>query len=165
MNPDNVVYFWRQTEQPYGVFSNWANSPFTDLEGHVFLTCEHYLMYYKALLMNDDVIADAIIHCKSPKRVKALGRRVRNWDEQKWVANREEIMFQGIFLKCIENENIKTLLLQTKDKIIAEASPYDSIWGIGITEKDAKSGVPFKGLNLLGKALMQVRSKLQHHRV
>lgn len=165
----NTVYFWRQTEQPYGVFSNWAITPFTDQNGITYSSTEHYMMYHKALLMNDAVMAKTILAASTPKHAKDLGRKIRNWDETKWVNNRERIMYDGILLKCRAHPNIADLLVATKDAYIAEASPYDAIWGIGVTAAEAvkltQNGLinplKFKGLNLLGIALMSVRKTLQ----
>lgn len=159
----NTVYFWRQTEQPYGVFSNWAITPFTDQNGISYMSTEHYMMYHKALLMNDTVMGKTILAASTPKQAKDLGRKIRNWDETKWVNNRERIMYDGILLKCRAHPNIADLLVATKDAYIAEASPYDAIWGIGVTATEAAKlnhPLKFKGLNLLGIALMNVRKTL-----
>ena len=61
--------------------------------------------------------------------------------------------------KFSQNEKLKQFLLNTKDKILAEASPHDKIWGIGMAEDDKEILNPekWKGENLLGKALMKVR--------
>ncbi|MGB0942649.1 MAG: NADAR domain-containing protein [Marinomonas sp.] len=46
--------------------------------------------------------------------------------------------------------------------IIVEASPVDKIWGVGLAQSDSLIGsaANWQGLNLLGYALMEVRSKL-----
>jgi ribA/ribD-fused uncharacterized protein len=54
---------------------------------------------------------------------------------------------------------LKHQLIDTKDSILVEASPYDKIWGIGLDEKDAKIKI-WKGENLLGNALMDIRDIL-----
>jgi ribA/ribD-fused uncharacterized protein len=43
-----------------------------------------------------------------------------------------------------------------------EASPLDRVWGIGLTADDPRAADPssWLGLNLLGEALMEVRSRL-----
>jgi ribA/ribD-fused uncharacterized protein len=157
---ENIIYFWRETEPVYGCFSNWYASPFEE-NGKQFPTSEHYLMYHKALLMGDELIAEAILNATTPNRVKDLGRKVSNWDEEKWIANREKIMYQAILTKCNTHKAIQKCLLETGNNLIAESSPYDKIWGIGITKSQGKSGIKWNGLNLLGKALMKVREDLK----
>jgi hypothetical protein len=62
-----------------------------------------------------------------------------------------------------QHESLKTFLLQTGDRILVEASPFDHIWGIGMaaSHPDAEKPENWRGLNLLGFALMEVRSRLQ----
>lgn len=50
-----------------------------------------------------------------------------------------------------------------KELYLVEGSPYDKIWGVKIDWKDDKilDEKNYKGLNLLGKALMQVRNELK----
>jgi len=53
-------------------------------------------------------------------------------------------------------------LRSTKDKILVEASPKDAIWGIGLGASNPKASDPraWRGLNLLGFALMEARQEL-----
>jgi len=46
--------------------------------------------------------------------------------------------------------------------MLAEPSPYDSIWGIGLSRRDHRARNPelWQGENLLGFALMEMRRKL-----
>ena len=155
------IYFWKISEPTYGCFSNWFHSPFSDNNNNQFGTAEHYLMYRKALLMGDQTIANQILQTHDPKLVKDLGRKVRNWDEATWELHRERIMFEAIYAKCMAHPAILQTLLGTGDKQIAEASPYDTIWGIGITAAEANRGTRWRGLNLLGESLMAVRSSFQ----
>jgi hypothetical protein len=62
-----------------------------------------------------------------------------------------------------QNSRLKATLLSTENKIIVEASPYDTIWGIGLYHEDDRvlDEKNWKGMNLLGKALMEVREKLR----
>ncbi len=71
-------------------------------------------------------------------------------------------MFVGCREKFRRNEAFANALLTTGTSILVEASPYDRIWGIGLGEHDPRIGDPsaWRGLNLLGKALMRVRDVL-----
>ena len=69
-------------------------------------------------------------------------------------------MIQGSLYKFTQNEHLRTHLLNTEKRIFIEASPYDRVWGIGFTKKNAASDKGRWGLNLLGNALMEVRRRL-----
>lgn len=72
------------------------------------------------------------------------------------------IVFEGNYAKFTQNEDLKDFLLSTGDKVLVEASPYDKIWGIGMRESAEGINNPnnWKGTNLLGFAIMQVRDML-----
>ena len=65
-------------------------------------------------------------------------------------------------LKFGQNYDLKDFLLSTADKIIVEASPVDPVWGIGLAKDHDDASLPdkWRGLNLLGFALMEVRDEL-----
>ena len=92
----------------------------------------------------------------------ALGRKVKNFDEKKWNETKYSIVFAGNLLKFSQDENLKDFLLSTKNDIIVEASPYDKIWGMGMSADDefVENPTRWKGENLLGFALMEVRDEL-----
>ena len=112
--------------------------------------------------MGDEDTRKRILASTDPKEIKALGREVRNFDEYKWQKHRMEIVITGNLHKFMDNEELKVFLLGTRDKILVEASPYDTVWGIGMKEDDPDCRNPrlWKGENLLGFALMDVREKL-----
>jgi ribA/ribD-fused uncharacterized protein len=156
-----------------GPFSQWYSSPFETPSIFVssytpttkvfkFANCEQYMMFEKAILFQDFNAASAIMSNNNPKFIKGLGRKVKNFEEKTWEAYREIIVYNGNLCKFKQSENLKQLLLSTGTSIIAEASPYDKIWGIGLSESDpyALDQTKWKGLNLLGKSLMNVRKTL-----
>lgn len=144
-----------------GPFSQWYISLFT-VNGIQYNCCEQYMMAQKALLFNDQPTYTKIMATSEPKKQKALGRKVANFDETKWINNRERIVYEGNLEKFKQNDEIKKVLLDTKDATICEAAPYDKIWGIGLHKTDPKvqDKTQWKGLNLLGTALMSVRDNL-----
>ncbi len=154
---DKFVFFFTDKD----AFSNWHPSPFS-VKNVKFTCAEQYMMYCKAKLFGDHEIADKIIASTSPKEQKALGRAVRGYDDEIWKKRRFAIVVAGLVYKFEQNPATKKLLLETQGKILVEASPYDKIWGVGLAASDPNILDPskWKGQNLLGKALMEVREIL-----
>lgn len=122
-------------------------------------------MWRKAELFGDHEIAQLILAETNPGKVKALGRRVRNFDVALWNANAKAAVRDGVLLKFQQNADIKDVLLATGDKVLVEASPHDAIWGIGLAEADAKRTpeAQWPGTNWLGEVLMDVRAILRRN--
>jgi len=169
MSGPKVIPFWRVSDE-FGCFAQWYKSNFT-IDGITYCCAEQYMMSKKALLFGDNETNDQIMRSKDARNIKHLGRQVSNFDQEKWSENCEEIVYQGNLAKFTQNENIKNKLLSTGDAIIVEASPLDSIWGIGISAEnlltpDGELKIPveqWQGSNLLGKALMRVRDTIKTH--
>lgn len=160
MEQKRCIFFWHEYEK-YGCFSNWYESPFM-IDGFQFAHVEQYIMAQKAKLFHDTKNYTAILKAKTPKECKQLGRAVSPYDEDVWEKNRYEILKKGLTAKFTQNEELKNIFLSTGDAILAEASPFDAIFGIKLAAKDAATISPDKwpGRNLLGKALMEVRAEL-----
>ena len=125
-------------------------------------------MACRALLFNDqDIFAQVIsttgTSSSTLKTIKSLGRKVSNFDEEVWVAARYQIVVEGNLCKfrASGNKGLRERLLGTGERMIVEASPLDRIWGVGFGEKRALSVKQSWGLNLLGRALMDVRRILR----
>ncbi|MDE6363162.1 MAG: NADAR family protein, partial [Lachnospiraceae bacterium] len=73
------------------------------------------------------------------------------------------IVLNGNYLKFSQNPQLKNFLLHPGNKVLVEASPYDGIWGIKMaqTEQTAQNPLHWRGQNLLGFALMEVRDVLR----
>jgi len=133
------------------------------VDGCIYHTAEHWMMAQKALLFGDSEAFQKIISAESPEKAKATGRQVRPFNEEIWIPKRMEIVIRGNLHKFTQNKNLKEFLINTKDKVLVEASPFDKIWGIGMKDDDERAKNPkcWKGLNLLGFALMEVRDFFQ----
>ena len=155
-----TIYFYgHKANSKYSYLSNFYPSEF--MENKILYHCsEQYFMAQKADLMNDLDIYDKILQAETPFQCKKLGRKVKNWNQQLWNENKCEIMFAALYYKFAQNNKLAQKLLATGDSILVEASPYDRIWGIGLSIKDAELGKQWKGENLLGKSLMKVRDTL-----
>ena len=156
---DDVVLFWH----PPSAFSQWTRSPFTkDL---VEYNCaEQFMMASKARLFGDDTALSAILASNDPREQKRLGRRVRHFDHELWQSHCKNIVLQGTLAKFSQNNEMHFALLQTGDRRLAEASPHDNLWGIGLSACDPRASSPdsWCGTNLLGQALENARELLRH---
>lgn len=155
---DTHIYFWN------GIYSNWFPIDFIDPNvKQQFHNSEQGFMWHKAMFFLDSEIADKILETTNPRTIKALGRQIRDYDDTKWSKVRYNIMVDVNFFKFFQNENLKKELLDSGDKIIVEASPYDKIWGVGLMEDNPLilNDKNWQGENLLGKALMDVRSLIR----
>lgn len=152
---DNFVFFWN------GIYSQWYPSDFI-IDNIKFNCCEQYMMYMKAKTFGDNETAEEILNTESPSVQKQLGRKVKNFDRDIWDEKCFSIVYQANYAKFSQNENLKQQLLETGDRILVEASPYDKIWGIKMGVGDDYIDYPshWKGLNLLGFAITTVRKNL-----
>lgn len=158
---DGFVFFWMDNEEN-GCFSQWYQAKMV-IDGVEYANCEQYMMAKKALAMGDIEYYILIMHETDPAKVKQYGREVRGFDSAKWAACAPKIIYDGNYAKFTQNEELKRRLLATGDAILAEASPYDKIYGIGLSADDPAAKVPehWKGKNLMGKTLMNIREELR----
>ena len=153
------IICFHNPDEENGYLSNWYLSDFY-VDNIMFSSMEQYMMYQKALLFKDDEIAKEILNEVDPKNIKALGRKIKNFNSVIWDQAKLKIVVDGNYYKFTQNEDLKKQLLDTNYNVIVEASPLDKIWGIGIDSNDALSGEEWKGQNLLGIALMIVRDRI-----
>ncbi len=145
-------------------FSQWFMLGF-DLDGIHYPTAEHYMMASKARLFNDRSAEHRILQAKHPRDTQRIGREVSGFNEAVWQANRFDLVVSGNLAKFGQNEPLKEFLINTQNRVIVEASPDDRIWGIGLAydRPEARNPIEWLGLNLLGFALMEVRSQLANY--
>jgi len=123
---------------------------------------EQYMMAEKARLFGDETTLAGVLAATHPAEQKALGRQVTPFDEARWTAACREVVYRGNLAKFEQNGDLRGLLLATGNKVLAEASPKDRIWGIGLAADDprATNRSAWRGKNWLGEALMRVRADL-----
>lgn len=160
------LFFWGHQPSKNGMitkacFSQWWESTFK-IEGIPYPTAEHWMMAGKARLFNDEVTLHKIINARTAPEAKTLGREVMGFDAQKWDEEKYGLVIKGNLAKFSSNDQLKNFLIDTGDAVIVEASPVDNIWGIGLAADHADAAHPskWKGENLLGYALMEVRDIL-----
>ncbi|MES2485185.1 MAG: NADAR family protein, partial [Bacteroidota bacterium] len=143
-------------------FSQWFETPFT-VNNRVYKTSEHWMMAHKALLFGDKDNFEKIITCDTPKEAKEFGRQVLGYDEQIWNENKFDIVKLGNIHKFNQHPDFAQYLLKTGDKILVEASPIDTVWGIGLSidSNYIDNIYAWRGENLLGFVLMETRDFLK----
>jgi len=143
-------------------FSQFWVAPFK-VDGVVYPTAEHWMMAGKAKLFGDEGALKSILNANSPVAAKKEGRIVKNFVSAVWDKHKFDLVVAGNYHKFSQHGQMKEFLLASGDKVLVEASPRDRIWGIGMRGDDPAAGNPakWKGENLLGFALMEVREKLK----
>ncbi|MGG1651864.1 NADAR family protein [Paenibacillus sp. NRS-1780] len=151
---EKFTFFYR-SQSP---FSQWYPSVFIvdELE---FNCAEQYMMFKKAQLFGDEEAASKIMQAPTPREQKARGRSVRGFDQSLWEANCRQFVYDGSYAKFTQNSNLLKHLLKTKGTTLVEASPTDTIWGVGLAETDARIRCrkSWRGTNWLGEILTKLR--------
>lgn len=174
------LHFWGHRPRPDGqlsasCLSQWWPSPF-EVDGVRYATAEHWMMAAKARLFGDEEAERAALAARSPAAAKKAGRLVRGFDEAVWERERFGIVVEGSVHKFASDEALRGFLVGTggrsemgvppaegRGRVLVEASPLDRIWGIGLAADDPRAKDPsrWRGLNLLGFALMEARERLR----
>lgn len=154
------------------VLSQWYKGEPFYINGRKYYTAEQYMMSEKALLFHDLDSYEKIMAEPDPCTCKHLGRKVKNYDHQKWEKASREIVFHGNLGKLQSDIRIVAALLGTGDSVLIEASPKDDIYGAGLEKKDLlnpdgtlkvlpqdwhKQGETKQAENRLGFILMGIR--------
>lgn len=161
------LFFWGHTPPADGrvnesCLSQWWMCRFT-VDGVEYTCAEQFMMARKARIFGDEEMLAAIMKAKHPKEMKALGRAVRRFDPEVWSARCYELVREGNLAKFRQNPELRVFLSGTKNHILVEASPRDRIWGIGMGKQnpDAENPMKWRGTNLLGFALTEMRELLE----
>ena len=154
-----MILFWKDDEEN-GCFSNWYRKTFV-IDDFKYLHVEQYMMAQKARLFHDSERYTAILRATNPWECKDLGKQVTPFDSKAWDAVRYDVVKTANRAKYEQNPDLMARLLSTGDAILAEASPKDNIWGIGVDASAASEMNPseWPGQNLLGKILMELRTE------
>ena len=158
---DPPVFFFSKAPENKEL-SNFFEVDF-EMDGVKFKSAEHAFQYAKAKKFGDETMAEKILKAKSAQSAKAFGKKVANFKEPEWTADKEDLMRKIIRAKFRSNPEITKTLLDTGDRLLAEANPRDRYWGIGTSAETEKAKTPAKwvGENRLGKILMEVREELR----
>ena len=160
------LFFWGHQPSKDGTItksclSQWWLADFM-VAGILYRSTEHWMMAEKARLFNDDDSLAKILAAKSPAEAKKMGREIQGFEPETWEARKVEIVIAGNLHKFSQHQKLAKFLLSTGDRVLVEASPVDTIWGIGLAADSPDAGNPtqWQGPNLLGFVLMEVRDQL-----
>lgn len=156
----DIICFHNPTEEN-GYLSNWYLSSFT-VDGIAFSSMEQYMMYRKAMCFCDDEVVMQILATDDVAKIKALGRKVSNYDEKTWNGIRQIVVYEGLMAKFAQNNELMIKLKDTGEAVLAECAVKDLIWGIGLSmnNPDRLDKTKWRGQNMLGYTLMMVRERL-----
>jgi ribA/ribD-fused uncharacterized protein len=143
-------------------FSNMFDAPM-QIDGLTFATVEHYFQWSKAKMFGDDEMAGKIMKTPSSKSVKGFGKKVKNFDKDKWEEKKNDIMRIALKAKFSQHPELRKKLQDTGVRPIAEADPRDKYWGIGTSFDTSKAKDPAKwpGKNVIGTMLQDLRTELK----
>lgn len=155
------VMCFHNPDEENGYLSNWYSSQFV-VDGVEFSSMEQYMMYRKAVCFHDARTAQEILGTDDVARIKALGRLVTDYDDHMWNGVRQIEVYRGLVAKFEQNKELGERLAATGDALLAECAVKDRVWGIGLSMHDPERLDPtaWRGQNLLGYALMEVRGRL-----
>ncbi|MBP9739456.1 MAG: NADAR family protein [Chitinophagaceae bacterium] len=143
-------------------FNECFVAPFT-IDGTTYNTLTHWIMAQKAALFYDYTTMEKIIQTKQAAHAKLLACYIKNFDEEVWLAHAYSIVVKGNLHKFKKHYHLQRKLLNTQQNVIVAVTAQDNIWGNGLAyfSKELSNPLKWKGSNLLGYALMDVRDILQ----
>ena len=163
------VLFWDHEPLPGGepgppCLSQWWPAAF-EVDDVTFASAEHHMMWGKARVFGDEASAEQVLAARTPRAAKAIGRGVAGFDSATWREHRWDVVVEASVGKFGSDADLRRYLDGTGDAVLVEASPDDRIWGTGLAAEHPDARVPARwpGLNLLGFALMEARSRLRGH--
>lgn len=135
----------------YFEFSNFYPAEIK-FEGRVFPTTEHCFQWRKFAKTAPDY-AEKIRKVSTPNEAFQLGKAREFKIDPQWEEIKVDFMKKIVREKLEQHPKIAELLRGTGQAEIIEASPYDGFWGHATIRNQ-------KGLNHLGKILMELRDNL-----
>ena len=153
----NIIAFFGHSSK----LSNHHRCIFT-VNGTEFISVEQFYMYSKASHFHDHSTALEIMKSENPILAWSLGKKMKGFDQENWRSVQNAFMKSGLNAKFQQNPELGKYLEDTADCMLVEANPHDSYWGVGLPLHGAGTWQQelWKGKNMLGKLLMEVREGL-----
>ena len=155
---NNITAFFSS----YSKLSNHFPCTF-EIQGQRYTSMEQFLFVSLAKLFKDESLQHELLQTNDPKKIKSLGKKIKNFKKSIWRDKIEGILSTGLMEKFSQNMDLKEALLRTESTTIVEANKFDGTFGIGLSLGDDMLWDPqnWNGDNLMGKALMCVRDLLK----
>lgn len=157
------IGFWHEYDE-YGCLSNWYRTDF-EYAGQHFVSVEQFMMYHKLMTFRQYDLADRVMKTEDPAEAKKIGRtHFDNFDDKLWTRISSTIVRRGVKAKFVQNPDLMKELLSTGNAVLAECSPYDKVWGIGLAPDDERiyDTRKWDGKNKLGRILMILREEFRN---
>jgi ribA/ribD-fused uncharacterized protein len=134
-----------------------------EIDDTKYSSVEQYLSYKKAMLFDNEIIADEIMKIHDPKIQKQKARNLKGFNYDQWQAEAKLLLKPALMAKFQQHDHLRRELLATGESILGEANPHDKLFGIGLplNHPDAVIVSSWPGDNIQGTALMSVRDALK----
>jgi ribA/ribD-fused uncharacterized protein len=158
--PEILFFFSKEPENKE--FSNFYETEF-ELDAVKYKSAEHAFEAVKAKTFGDEEMFEKILKAKSAQSAKSFGNKVKDFKEETWKEKQDEVMKTVLRAKFTQNLELRKKLLDTEDKVLANADSRDKYWGIGTSANTsmAKDPKKWKGENKLGVMLMELRTAIR----
>ena len=129
-----------------------------DFEGETFHSSEQLIQLKKAELFRDQAARERILNSTDAQDSKEIAMDIANYNREEWNKSAENLCYEGICQKFVQNPSLQNYLLDTGNKTLVEAS-YDNVWGTGkpLGSEDSLNPMKWKSIGILGKILMKIR--------
>ena len=167
---DFMVGFSDNSDDKYKCFSNFCEAPFY-LAGKDYLSTEQYMMYQKAITFRRYESSREIMRVQSAEEAMEIADKnhmpLKPSEIEIWDSISRAIVKRGVRAKFLQNPEFISVLLATGNKVIAKCDEKDKIWGIGIDIKDPArlDADAWKGDNVLGRILMELRTEFRFNMI
>lgn len=153
-HPPTHCWFYGHTNGKYACFSNFYPSKIV-IDNKEYKTVEHYFQSKKFEGTSDE---EVVRNAETAKEAKMLGRQKRRPLRTDWYQVKDNIMYEGVLTKFLQNQDLRKVLKETDDLIICEHTRNDKYWGDGNDPEWTPESM--FGKNKLGITLMKVRENI-----
>ena len=101
-------------------------------------TSEHAFMLKKAAHFSDWDIFNLMRESETPYEVKKLGKKVKGFSETEWDRVKFDYMIEAVTNKfnALSYKHQYQLRQFAEKHFFVECSPFDTVWGVGVSEAD-----------------------------